>query len=345
MMKLFDRPARKAGFLFCFVLSVMLALSACSTTTGVPAGGEPTGQAAAPATQEPAPIAPTATTKASSYPQTYDDVLGRTVTIAERPEHIVSLAPSITEMLYAIGAGPQVIGRTDYDNYPPEVEAVPSVGGFDASAISVESIVALEPDLVIGGSIYQADLAQALEGASLTVIVLEPDSIADILKTIQMLGAITGHVNKAEAVAAEMQTRIDAVTEKVASVPQDRRPLVFYEVWNEPLMTASGHTFIGELITLAGGINIFGDLDEDYPTISAEQIIEQNPDIILGPSNHSDQLTAEVIAARPGWERLTAVQNKAVYIIDGDIISRAGPRVVDALEAIATALHPGLFGG
>jgi iron complex transport system substrate-binding protein len=328
-MKSFDHPARKAGFLFCFVLAAMQVLGACSTPASPP---QPTVVSSSSTTPQP-----------ELYPLTYDDVLGRSVTIEARPERIVSLAPAITEMLYAIGAGTQVVGRTDYDNYPPEVETVPSVGGFDASTISVETLVALEPDLVIGGSIYQVDLANTLEGSGLIAIVLEPESIADILETIRMLGTITGHVDEAGAVVEGMQTRIDAVTEKVSTIPQEERPLVFYEVWHEPLMSASNKTFIGELITLAGGVNIFGDLEEGYPTISAEQIIEKDPDIILGPSSHSDQLTTEMIAARPGWERLTAVQEEAISIVDGDIISRAGPRVVDALESIAAALYPELF--
>jgi iron complex transport system substrate-binding protein len=327
-MKLFNHPARKAGFLFCFALAAILALGACSTAAS---------------SLQPTALPSSDTTEPELYPLTYDDVLGRSVTIEARPQRIVSLAPSITETLYAIGAGPQIVGRTDYDNYPPEVEAVPSVGGFDASAISVETIVALEPDLVIGGSIYQADLANTLQDAGLTVIVLEPENITDILTTIQILGDVTGHIGEADAVITDMRVRIDAVTEKIAAIPEDDHPLVFYEVWHEPLMTASNKTFIGELIVLAGGVNIFGNLEEAYPTISAEQIIEENPSIILGPSSHSDQLTAAMIAARSGWESLKAVQDEAIVIIDGDIISRAGPRVVDALEAIAAALHPELF--
>jgi iron complex transport system substrate-binding protein len=341
IMKSFDRyPARKAGFLLCLVLAVTLMLGACAAPASVPSTEAPALPTAAPTATQPAD-----TPEASLYPQTYDDVLGRSITIDAQPERIVSLAPSVTEILYAIGVGPQMAGRTDYCNYPPEVEAVPSVGGFDASSISVESIVALEPDLVIGGSIYQADLAKALEDADVKVIVVEPENVADILATIQTLGTITGHAGEAKAVVSDMQTRIDAVTEKVASLPNGERPRVFYEVWNEPLMTASNHTFIGELITMAGGDNIFGDLDEAYPTVSAEEIIERNPDVILGPSNHSDQLTAEMIAARPGWSDLTAVKNGAVSIVDGDIISRAGPRIADALEAIAAALHPELLNG
>lgn len=329
--------------MFVMTLVAVLMLSACSAATPSQPTALPTSSSGN-ATEMPG-AAPTATSEPGPYPFTYSDVLGRSVTIEARPERIVSLAPSVTEILYAVGAGSQVVGRTDYDNYPPEAEAVPSVGGFDASSISIETILDMEPDLVIAGSIYQDEVTKTLEGTGIKVIDVDPESIADILVNIQTLGTITGHAGEAKVVVADMQARIDAVTGKVATIPQDERPLVFYEIWHEPLTTASNHTFTGELITLAGGINIFGDLEGTYPTVSAEQIIEENPDVIVGPSNHSDQLTAEAIAARPGWGDLAAVRNGAVVIIDGDIISRSGPRIIDALEAIARALHPELFGG
>ncbi|MBN1426734.1 MAG: cobalamin-binding protein [Anaerolineae bacterium] len=329
--------------IICLVLAVIVLLSACSTVESAPPPSATDLPATVELTEAPVVVELPATQEPDLYPFTYQDALGRSVTIDACPERIISLAPSITEMLYAIGAGEQVVGRTDYDNYPPEVEEVPVVGGFDSASISVETILNLEPDLVIGGSVHHADLAKTLEDAGITVIVVEPESIAAIIETMQTLGAITGHGDEADAAVAGMQMRINAVTEKIATIPENDRPLVFYEVWHEPLMTASNQTFIGELITLAGGINIFSDLEEAYPTISAEEIIEQNPDVILGPSSHGDQLIAEMIAARPGWASLAAVQDEAIYIVDGDIISRAGPRVVDALEAIAMALYPELF--
>ncbi|MGH2522752.1 MAG: ABC transporter substrate-binding protein, partial [Anaerolineales bacterium] len=158
------------------------------------------------------------------------------------------------------------------------------------------------------------------------------------------LGEITGNVEGAKAVVTDMQSRISAVAEKIGSVPTDKRPKVFYEVFDEPLTTTTNATFIGELLTLAGGVNIFAELPETYPNVSVEQIADLDPQIIIGPSSHADKLTAELIAARPGWGNLTAVKNKAVYIVDEDAISRAGPRVVEALEALAKALYPDLFG-
>jgi iron complex transport system substrate-binding protein len=279
----------------------------------------------------------------SAYPQTYTDVFGGEVTIEARPERIISLAPSITEILYAIGAGPQVVGRTDYDNYPPEVEDLPSVGGFSASAISVETILDLEPDLVIAGSVLQADIVDALRDTGITVYAVEPNTVQEILDGILRLGTITGNVEGAEALTEDMSARVDAVRAKVEDIPEDERVTVFYEIWHEPLTTTSDETYIGQLIELAGGINIFADVEGAYPTVSAEEIIARDPDVILGPSSHGDQLTPEMIAQRPGWESLSAMQNGRIYILDGDVISRSGPRVVDALEAIAADLYPDRF--
>jgi len=247
--------------------------------------------------------------------------------------------------LYAIGAGDLLVARTEYCDYPEEALALPTIGGFSSSTISVEAITDLEPDLVIGGSSYQADLIESLENAGIQVIILEPNSLAEIDESLETLGAITGHTQEAQALLEDMQARVDAVTEVVEDIPQEQRVTVFYEVWNDPYMTTTNQTFIGELINLAGGVNIFADLQEDYPAISSEEVIEKDPQVILGPSNHGDQLTSEAIAAREGWGGLSAVKNGRIAIIDGNIVSRAGPRVVDALEAIVQALYPDQFGG
>lgn len=291
-----------------------------------------------------APVAmPTPTLQPDPSMQVYTDALGNTVTIYGKPTRIVSLAPSVTEILFAIGAGPQVVGRTRFCNYPAEVSSLPEIGGFSAKSISVEAILDLNPDLVVAGSKSQKDVVATLQEHGITVYTLAPTSLADIELGIRTLGEITGNAARAEQVVAGMQTRIEAVTAKVKTVPAEKRLRIFYEVWHEPLTTTTDGTFIGELLTLAGGVNIFNDLNDTYPEVSAEQILESDPQVILGPSSHSDQLTAQVIAARSGWSKLTAVKNGAIYIVDADSVSRAGPRVVDALESIAHSLYPHLF--
>lgn len=300
-------------------------------------------------TEPPAPVAtevlPTETAAPAPVfePIAFTDALGNEIVLTAPARRIVSLAPSVTETLFAIGAGGQVVGRTDYCNYPEEVLSLPSIGGFSAESISVETILSLEPDLVIGGSTYQAQVIEALQDAGIQAFVSQPANLTEIEEAVSLFGGITDHADEAAAVVEDMQARIEAVTQAVASVPADQRPTVFYEVWHEPLMSANGKTFIGELIEAAGGVNIFADLPDEYPTVSVEQIVEVDPQFIIGPSSHGDQMTAEVIGARKGWGSLSAVQNKAIYIVDGDIVSRASPRIVIALEEFAKILHPDLF--
>ncbi len=329
------------------ILSLALALSILSAACAAPATpiSEPTTVlTAAPSAAPPtASTTLTATPEPEPYPLTQTDALNRDVTINAKPKRIVSLAPSVTEILFAIGAGPQVVGRTEFCNYPPEATSLPTIGGFSAKSISVEAILDLQPDLVIAGSKRQKDVIGALEGAGITVFALAPNSLAEIESGILTLGEITGNAEEAETVVADMQHRVLAITQKIGSIPPAKRLRVFYEVFDEPLTTTTDTTFIGELITLAGGVNIFAELPEAYPNVSVEQIAELDPQIIIGPSSHADKLTAELIAARPGWKTLTAVKNEAVYIVDGDAISRAGPRVVDALEALVEVLYPDLF--
>jgi iron complex transport system substrate-binding protein len=317
------------------LLALIIVVTACApaaTPTPVPTMIPPT----------PVPI--TATPEQNPYPQTHKDALGRAVTITAKPLRIISLAPSVTEILFAIGAGPQVVGRTTACNYPPEVVSLPTIGGFSAKSISIEAILDLEPDLVVAGTRSQKDVVAALEGQGITVFTLAPESLADIEAGIETLGEITNNRASAQKVVVDMQSRIAAVTEKVNTIPAEKRLRVFYEVWHEPLTTTTHGTFIGELLKLSGAVNIFDDLAGTYPEVSAEQILELDPQVILGPSSHSDQLTANVIAARPGWGKLSAVKNGAVYIVDANIISRAGPRIVDALETVSKLLYPALFG-
>ena len=276
-------------------------------------------------------------------PLSFKDTVGNEVTISEQPERIISLAPSVTEWLYAIDVGDLMVGRTEFCNYPEEAVELPTVGGFSASSISTETIISLEPDLVIGGSIYQTEVINALNDAGMNAFILEPNSIDEIFDTLILLGQVTASLENAEHVVENMRSRIDAVQAIVETISPEEHVTVFYEVWNDPYMTATDQTFIGELINMAGGVNIFGGLQEEYPSISAEEIIEKDPQVILGPSDHGDQLLVEITAGREGWQNLSAVKNKRIYIINGDIVSRATPRVVDALEDIAHSLYPDYF--
>jgi iron complex transport system substrate-binding protein len=308
-------------------LLTALALAACSS---------------APAAQAPTSPPPTAapTAAPTAVPQ-ITDTLGRKVSIPASVKRVVSLAPSITESLFAIGAGPLVVGDTQYCNYPPEADALPEVGGFTADTISVESIVALKPDLVIGGSAVQLPVAEALTKLGIPTLIFDLKTFEEVYSNLTQLGYLTGRVDAAGAVVKQMQDRVAAVQQRVAKVPAEQRPSVFYEVFDEPLMTAGPGTFIGQMLGLAGATSIFADTKEEYPQVSAEAIISRDPTVIVGPSSHSDKLTQAQVAARPGWAKIRAVRDGRIYLLDGDMVSRPGPRLADALEALASALYAG----
>jgi iron complex transport system substrate-binding protein len=274
---------------------------------------------------------------------TITDDRERTLTFSAPPQRIVSLAPSVTEILFAVGAGPQLVGRTAYCNFPPEAAALPEIGGFSASSISVEAIVGLQPDLVIAGSASQLEVLDALDALQVPTLLLAPDSFAAVYENIVQLATITGHEAEGSQVVASMEARVAAVTETVASIPPEQRPTVFWQVYNDPLITAGPQTFIGQLIELAGATNIFADASEDYPQISAEAVAERDPVVILGPASQREALVTEQIAVRPGWAELRAVRDGRIYLLDEDIVSRPGPRLADALEQVATALYPEAF--
>ncbi len=330
-------------------LSLIAVLAVVLCACGAPSAAQPSISAVRPSvtaisTQAAATTAPSAEPSADNDAATrITDSLGRSVTLSATPRRIVSLAPSVTEILFAIGAGTLVVGDTSYCNFPPEADALPEVGGFSAKSISVEAIVGLQPDLVIAGTASQQPVVESLEQLDIPVLVLAPDSFDAVYAGIAQLGEITGHTSAADQVVADMRSRVDAVTARVAEIPAAERPSVFWEVSDDPLYTSGPQTFVGQLIELAGATNLFADAQEDYPQISAETVVERNPDIIIGPSSQAEKLTPVLLSRRPGWSSVQAVRDSRVYTLDGDIVSRPGPRLVEALETLADVLYGDLF--
>lgn len=343
---------RKYALPFLIVFSLLLGACAPTTptptqvpaTTPIPPTAIPT--EAPTATLVPPTVAPTPTQKPASipaFPLTIPDGIGGQVTLAAAPARIVSLSPSNTEILFAVGAGSLVVGDTKYCDFPAEAQKLPKVGGFSAKSISVETILSLKPDLVLANDSGQETVIEALKQANIQVMAIKAASFEDVYANIKMVGKITGHDSEAMAVVDGMKARFATVAEKVAGIPPEKHPTVFWEVWDEPLMTAGPGTFIGQMLKIAGGVNIFADLKEDYPQVSAEEIVKRNPAFIMGPDTHGDKLIADQLAARPGWDQINAVKNNKIFLVDGNMSSRPGPRLVDALEVIAKALHPDLF--
>lgn len=271
------------------------------------------------------------------------DALGNAVVLEGPAQRIVSLAPSSTEILFAIGAGNQVVGREDFANYPEEVLDIPSIGGTFGE-LNVEAILDLEPDLVLATPLTSPEQVQSLTGVGLTVFQLpNPTDFESMYEILRTAAQLTGHEQEAEDLIQSLLERVGAVQEIVAQA--ESTPLVFYQLDStDPTApwTSGGGTFIDTLISMAGGQNLGGDFEGDWVQVSAEELIAQDPEvIILGDSIWG--VTPEDVATRPGWDAVSAVQNGRVYPFNDDTASRPGPRLVDGLEEMAKLIHPELF--
>jgi len=270
----------------------------------------------------------------------FTDERGTTISLPGKARRIVSLSPELTEILFAAGAGDAVVGVTTYCNYPAEATSRAKIGGFSAKTISVEAIVALKPDLVVGGLSAHGQLAPQLERAGLRFAAIPTRDFASVYASIELAGRIAGDEAKAGAIVAAMKARVAAIRSRTASIPVADRPVVFWETWDEPLMSAGPGTFTGQIIEAAGARNCFADSTADWPVISFEALLARDPDYIMAADSHGEALTPERLARRPGWNSLSAVKAGRIVFIDGDISSRGGPRFVDAIESMARALYP-----
>lgn len=272
----------------------------------------------------------------ASYPIKVIDDMGELTVIPEKPMRIVSLAPSHTEILFALGVGDRVVGRTDFCDYPEEVSDIPSVGGY--SQPSLESIMAVEPDLVLASFGTSKELIDQLRNLGISVLGYNPETLDDVLKMIWEIGKVTGVEENAALLIENLKERIAAVKRLVKDAD---RPLVFWEVWHDPLYTAGPNTFINDLITLAGGRNLAADADSPWPVYSLEVLLAKNPDIYIATKDQwSDPGN---ISERPGYDQLKAVKNGRVYVINANNVNRPGPRLVDGLEELVKIIHPELF--
>jgi iron complex transport system substrate-binding protein len=288
--------------------------------------------------------APTLAPTATPAGLTLTDGLGRTVKLAGPAQRIVSLAPSNTEILFAIGAGAQVVGRDDFSDFPAEAKALPGVGSLKKG--NPEQIVALTPDLVLAAGVNNPEQVKALEDLGLTVYTLSnPKTLEDLYGNLEIVAQLTGHETEAAKLIDSLKVRVAAVDEKIKAASS--KPVVFYELdATDPAKpwTAGPGTFVDALITRAGGVNFTGlaGITDAYPQVGAEQLVAVDPDlIVLGDSMWG--VTPESVGQRPGWEKLKAVTSKQVFNFDDNLVARPGPRLVDGLEALAQLFHPELF--
>jgi len=275
---------------------------------------------------------------------TFTDGLGREVKLTGPAQRVVSLAPSNTEILFAVGAGKQVVGCDDFSDYPPEAGSLPKIGSLEKQ--NTEQIVALNPDLVLAAEINSQEQVNALTDLGLTVYYLSnPKTIEDLYTNLEIVAQLTGHEPETVKLIEALKARVTAVDEKLKGATA--KPVVFYELDStDPAKpwTAGPGTFIDLLLNRAGGANLttLAGVTEAYPQISVEQVVSTDPDLILlGDAMWG--VTVESVGQRPGWEKLKAVTGNQVFPFDDNLVSRPGPRLVDGLEALAKLLHPELF--
>ncbi len=271
------------------------------------------------------------------------DDLGRQVRFDSPPRRIVSLVPSSTEIVFALGAGGQLVGVTEYCDFPPEAQQLAQVGGFTPGSLSLETILALQPDAVLATGKLHTRVIAELERVHIPVIALEPELFADVYDNIQVLGKLTGREDSAAALVSEMQTKVNRVEEVAAAIPPAERLRVFYQVWDDPLMAATNRSFIGEMIGMAGAVNIFSDLQQRSPQVSEEAVLDRNPQVILTPDDHPLPKVLERLRQRSGWGQIAALRTNRVELVPSNPVSRPGPRLADGLLSIAKAIYPEQF--
>ena len=251
---------------------------------------------------------------------------------------IVSLAPSVTEMLFVLGLGDSIVAATDHCDYPPEAKQIERVGGLGSP--NIERLLALSPDLVIATDFEHNNVPEMLRKAGIEVLELEIGNIQEMFDAFEKIGSATGKTKRSEEIIATMRKDLKTVAKQHEKIPQDQRKRVFVEIWDDPITTVGRGSFIHELITLAGGINVAGDLSQSYLHINPEMVIEWNPDVILVCSMNRTEQTATELAGRIGWGEITAVRQRQIICdIPNDLMLRPGPRLIEGVKILAKKLY------
>jgi iron complex transport system substrate-binding protein len=302
----------KRLIVFAIAMAMIFNLAGCANT---------------PAQQEPAPSQ--STEQAQGQKIEITDFKGRSIVLDKVPERIVSLSPSNTEILFALGAGDKVVGVTSFCDYPEEAKKVEQVGSFDGP--NMELIKKVQPDVVLAGYI-QEEGVKALENMGIPVIVTEAESFEAIYQSIGLIGRITGTDAKAEEIIAGMKTKISDIQ---AKTKDKKKPSVFYVVWADPLTTAGSKTFINDVIKAAGGINV-AEKVESWAKYSAEELVKDNPEMLVAALHSTDKgMNKEDLSKNPVFSKLECVKNGKVYVMtDDNVMSRPGPRIVQAVEEL-----------
>lgn len=283
-------------------------------------------------------------TDVTSQGITVTDALENEVTIVENPERIVSLIPSITETVFALGKGDQLVGRTDWCNYPEQVTEIESVGGLE---FDIEKIISLKPDLVLshesGAHSSQEGLEQ-LRNAGISVVVInDATAISDVLDAIEMVGLVIGAHEESQQLTAEMNASFTAISEKAAAITEAEKATVWVEVSPAPDIYTTGQgTFLHELLELINADNAAGNL-EGWVAFTEEDAVSLNPDVIVTTYGYYLENAADKLKSRQGWKEVTAIKNDRVYDVHSDKVTRSGPRLVEGVEELAAIIYPQIF--
>ncbi len=294
-----------------------VSLFACGSAIAAQAGGE---RAALPMTRE------------------LTDEIGRRVQVPREANRVVSLAPNLTEIVFALGDGNHLAGDTDFCDYPPEALQKPHVGG--PVNPSLEAIVALKPEVVLATSINRRETVSALERLGLPVFVTDPHSVDQMIATVEHIGSALGVQKSAAAVAGDLRGRLSDLDRRLAGAPPRR---VLFIVWTDPLISVGRDTFIADALRRAGGNSVV-ETTAEWPHVSLEEVVRLQPEVLVFASAHAGDTRRDIedLRARPGWKDLAAIQRGNIVVVS-DAINRPAPRMVDAVEHLARALHPDAF--
>jgi iron complex transport system substrate-binding protein len=263
------------------------------------------------------------------------DETGRRVSLPARAERIVSLAPNLTEMLFALGLGPRVVGVTDWCNFPPEARALPRIG--QVISPSLEQIAALKPQLVLATTAgNRRETVAGLERLGIPVYAFNSRTVEDVLLSLRGLAELVGRPQAGVELEAALRARLEAVAARVNEQPH---PRVLFVLWLEPLMTVGRHTFVHDALVRAGADSVSADRAEDWPRLSWEEVLRQNPDYLVLAHSPALEQRLKALRTSPTWGRLEALREGRVIVLD-EAVLRPGPRIVDAIEQLARTLHP-----
>ena len=275
---------------------------------------------------------------ANIAPRTFVDDSGRKLYFAKAPRRVLSLAPSLTEMLFAIGLDEQIVGVTNFCNYPPAAAGKPKVGYTQPN---LESLLALRPDMVAApGELLRADVLAKLEALKVPTFIFEAKSLEHILAHIHTLGRIFERSSAADVLTRHMRERIAEVSRRVETVERKR---VLYVLSSHPLITVGPDSYIHQMIELAGGINVAAGTSGAYPRLSMETVLENDPEILVFPVGSTESVPEHEQQTWKRWTGLSAVQHHRLHVVSSDALNRPGPRVVDGLEQLAQVIHPEAF--